>query len=291
MALYNTGYQAHRAIEAAAQPLDTWQTAAMQCPGAAVCVGDFAACVVHGALYFLPVMLVTYAVGGAWEGLFAQVRGHEINEGFLVTGMLIPLTLPPTIPLWQVAIGTSFGVVIGKEIFGGTGMNILNPALTARAFLFFAYPARSRATCGWRPDRRPTAAPCPVAGRLHRRHAGWRRARRAAWRARRRQLVGRLLGFIPGSMGETSALACLLGARAALVTGCRLVAHHGRPSRSAPIAMALMLNAIGSTTNPYSRCRSGGTWCSAAGRSAWCTWRPTRCRRRTRMPAAGSTAS
>ena len=95
----------------------------------------------RGSILILPIIFVSYAVGGLWEVLFCVVRKHEINEGFLVTGMLFPLTLPPTIPLWQVAVGISFGIVIGKEIFGGTGFNILNPALTARAFLFFAYPA------------------------------------------------------------------------------------------------------------------------------------------------------
>lgn len=95
-----------------------------------------------GLLAFLPVMLISYAVGGLWEGLFASIRGHEIAEGFLVTGMLFPLVLPPTIPYWMVAVGVSFGVVIGKEIFGGTGHNILNPALVCRAFLFFTFPAK-----------------------------------------------------------------------------------------------------------------------------------------------------
>ena len=94
----------------------------------------------RGSAMVLPILLVSYLVGGLWEVLFAVVRRHEINEGFLVTGMLFPLVLPPTIPLWQVAVGISFGIVIGKEIFGGVGYNILNPALTARAFLFFAYP-------------------------------------------------------------------------------------------------------------------------------------------------------
>lgn len=95
---------------------------------------------VQGALIVMPIIVTSYAVGGIWEVIFAIVRKHEINEGFLVTGMLFALILPPTIPLWQVALGVSFGVVVGKEVFGGTGMNFLNPALTARAFLFFAFP-------------------------------------------------------------------------------------------------------------------------------------------------------
>jgi len=98
--------------------------------------------IMWGLRWVMPIVMVSYVVGGLWEVLFCVVRKHEINEGFLVTGLLFPLTLPPTIPLWQVALGITFGVVIGKEIFGGTGFNILNPALTARAFLFFAYPAQ-----------------------------------------------------------------------------------------------------------------------------------------------------
>ena len=117
MAMYNTGYQAHLAIARGAAPLDTWQTAAME--GLSFSPDSLWACLVHGALYYVPVLLVTFAVGGAWEVLFAAVRKHPVTEGFLVTGMLFPLILPPAIPLWQVAIGISFGVVIGKEIFGG----------------------------------------------------------------------------------------------------------------------------------------------------------------------------
>ena len=149
MALYNTGYQAHLAIAAGAVPLDTWQTNAMESMGLPFAPDDLQACLVHGSLYFLPVLVVTFAVGGLWEALFASVRRHEVNEGFLVTGMLLPLTLPATIPLWQVALGISFGVVVGKEVFGGTGMNVLNPALTARAFLFFAYPAEMSGDAVW----------------------------------------------------------------------------------------------------------------------------------------------
>ena len=90
----------------------------------------------------LPIIFTSYLVGGICEVTFALIRKHEINEGFLVSGMLFPLTLAPTTPLWQVALGIAFGIIIGKEIFGGVGYNVLNPALTGRAFLFFAYPAQ-----------------------------------------------------------------------------------------------------------------------------------------------------
>ena len=102
-----------------------------------------------GLLRLLPILAVTYVVGGVWEMVFAIARKHEVSEGFLVTGLLVPLIVPPTIPLWQLAIATSFGVVIGKEIFGGTGMNIFNPALVIRAFLFFAYPVQISGDLVW----------------------------------------------------------------------------------------------------------------------------------------------
>ena len=104
---------------------------------------------IYGAVYFLPIYAVTFFVGGFWEVLFAMVRGHEVNEGFFVTSILFALIVPPSIPLWQVALGISFGVVIGKEVFGGTGKNFLNPALTGRAFLFFAYPAQISGDLVW----------------------------------------------------------------------------------------------------------------------------------------------
>jgi Na+-transporting NADH:ubiquinone oxidoreductase subunit B len=249
MALYNTGYQANRAIQAGAQPLDTWQTAAMQAMGLPFAADVFTACVVHGALYFLPVLLVTYAVGGMWEGLFAQVRRHEINEGFLVTGMLIPLIMPPGIPLWQVALGTTFGVVIGKEIFGGTGMNILNPALTARAFLFFAYPAEISGDV-W-------VAVGPVAdgaGNVPDAFTGatYLSAVTTNGMAGLEGVTFReaFLGFIPGSMGETSTLACLIGAALLLVTGVASWRIMAAVTLGTMVAAA-SLNAIGSTTNPY----------------------------------------
>jgi Na+-transporting NADH:ubiquinone oxidoreductase subunit B len=245
MALYNTGLQAHLAIEAGSRPLDTWQTTVMQWLELPFSSTDLLACAVHGALYFVPVTLVVYSVGGGIEGLFAQVRRHEINEGFLVTGMLIPLILPPAIPLWQVAIGTAFGIIIGKEIFGGTGMNILNPALTARAFLFFAYPADisgevwiAAATTAETPDAYTGATPlaeATLAGMAGIQDVSWRDA---------------FLGFMPGSMGETSALACLAGAVLLIVTGVgswRIMAG----VTIGTIVTAMGLNAIGSETNPF----------------------------------------
>jgi Na+-transporting NADH:ubiquinone oxidoreductase subunit B len=249
MALYNTGYQANRAIEAGATPLDNWQTALMQWMGLPFAADAFMACVVHGALYFLPVLLVTYAVGGAWEGLFAQVRRHEINEGFLVTGMLIPLTLPPAIPLWQVAVGVSFGVVVGKEIFGGTGMNILNPALTARAFLFFAYPAEISG------DVWVAVGPAgDAAGTIPDAYTGatYLAAVATSGMAGLEGITFQdaFLGFIPGSMGETSALACLMGGALLLLTGIGSWRIMLGVTLGTAVA-AYGLNAIGSATNPY----------------------------------------
>ena len=245
MAIYNTGLQAHLAIENGSQPLATWQTAVMQYLGLPFASSDLLACAVHGALYFLPVTLVVYTVGGTLEGIFAQVRRHEINEGFLVTGMLIALVLPPAIPLWQVAVGTAFGVVIGKEIFGGTGMNILNPALTARAFLFFAYPAQmsgevwvAAATTPATPDAYTGATPLANATL-----GGMTALQDVSW-------MDAFIGFIPGSLGETSALACLAGAILLIVTGVgswRIMAG----VTIGTVATAMLLNAVGSTTNPY----------------------------------------
>jgi Na+-transporting NADH:ubiquinone oxidoreductase subunit B len=149
MAMYNTGYQAHIAIAKGAVPLDSWQAWLFETTGVPFDFRNPASCILYGALHYVPVLLVTMLTGGIIEPLVAMIRKHEVNEGFLVTGMLIPLTLPPTIPLWMVSLGTAFGVVFAKEIFGGTGMNFLNPALTARAFLFFAYPAAMSGDPAW----------------------------------------------------------------------------------------------------------------------------------------------
>lgn len=244
MACYNTGYQANLAISKGALPLANWQTALMKVLALGFDPGSFVSDFVHGALYYLPVLIVTFAAGGFWEVLFAVVRRHEVNEGFFVTGMLFPLILPPTIPLWQVALGISFGVVVGKEVFGGTGYNILNPALVARAFVFFAYPAQMTGDSVW------TAAATGTDGVSG---ATWLAA--AVTQGKAAFAAGltwwdAFVGFIPGSMGETSALACLAGAILLVVTGIgsgklMLAVAAGTAS------MATLFNTIGSSTNPF----------------------------------------
>ena len=201
---------------------------------------------VHGALYFLPLYIVTMVVGLSWEVLFAIVRKVEVNEGFFVTGILFPLILPPTTPLWQAALGISFGVVIAKEVFGGTGMNFINPALAARAFLFFAYPGEISGDKVW------SAVPAGAAvdgysgatllGQMRVMTQPFESAGFSWWNA--------FLGFEPGSMGETSALACLIGAVIIAVTK---VGSWRTMTAVAlgTIAMALVFNAIGSSTNPW----------------------------------------
>ncbi|MEX0798872.1 MAG: RnfABCDGE type electron transport complex subunit D, partial [Bacteriovoracaceae bacterium] len=148
--LYNTGYQAN-AVLAASSDLEAsgWRAQIMAMLGLAHDPANIASNMMYGFLYFFPVFLVTQIAGGTMELIFSVVRKHEINEGFLVTGILYPLILPATIPLWQVAVGIIFGVTVGKEIYGGTGKNIFNPALTARAFLFFAYPAQISGEAVW----------------------------------------------------------------------------------------------------------------------------------------------
>ena len=156
---------------------------------------------VHGAAYFLPIYMVTFIVGGFWEVLFASVRGHEVNEGFFVTSVLFALCCPPDLPLWMVAVGISFGIVIGKEVFGGTGKNFLNPALTGRAFLYFAYPAYMSGDAVWTAvDGYTGATMLSVAASAG--MAGLEQG--TTW-------MSAFIGTIQGSIGETSTLAILLG--------------------------------------------------------------------------------
>ncbi|MEZ4475489.1 MAG: NADH:ubiquinone reductase (Na(+)-transporting) subunit B [bacterium] len=241
-AMYNTGLQANGAIAAGhALPIDNWQTALYQWMGLAFDPSSITACFVHGALYFLPVWAMTFIVGGHIELGSAIIRGHEVNEGFLVTGFLFPLILPPTIPLWQVAIGIAFGVIIGKEVFGGTGMNVLNVALTARAFLFFAYPAQISGDKVW------------IAAEMVDGHSGATWLANAAAGGQADAFNGDLwwnafYGFVPGSMGETSALACLLGAAVLIATQIgSWRTMFGVAVGTA--AFGFLFNAVGSETN------------------------------------------
>ena len=163
----------------------------------------------HGATYFLPIYLVCMAVGGCCEAIFAIIRGHEINEGFLVTGLLFPLTLPASIPLWQVAVGIIFGVVIGKEVFGGTGRNFLNPALTARAFLYFAYPAQISGDKVWNAlGTTDGISGATILGDV----AASGNLDDGLQVLSSFNLSEHFIGFTLGSMGETSTLCCLIGA-------------------------------------------------------------------------------
>ena len=193
-----------------------------------------------GALWFVPIYAVTFAVGGFWEVLFATIRRHEVNEGFFVTSVLFALTLPPTIPLWLVALGISFGVVLGKEVFGGTGKNFVNPALAGRAFLFFAYPAFISGDAVWNVVdgyAGATALSQAAAGGVQ------------ALPAHGLSWMDAFLGFMPGSVGETSTLAILLGGGALLVmriAAWRIVAG----VMLGMVALSTLFNWIGSTSNP-----------------------------------------
>jgi Na+-transporting NADH:ubiquinone oxidoreductase subunit B len=169
-----------------------------------------------GAGYVLPILLVSYGVGLFWEILFASVRKHKISEGFLVTSILFVLTLPPSIPLWQVALGISFGVVIGKEVFGGTGRNILNPALTARAFVFFSYPLSMSGNV-WVAAKDAVDG---VSGATALSVTGIQgESITQALSTAGFSLSDLFLGGVPGSIGETSALCCLVGGIFLIVTG------------------------------------------------------------------------
>lgn len=181
--IYNTGYMHYSAL---AQAQDFWTT------------------FWFGCTKVLPMLIVSYVVGLGIEFIFAQIRGHEVNEGFLVSGFLIPLICPPDVPLWMIAVATAFAVIIGKEVFGGTGMNIWNPALLARAFLFFAYPSQMSGDAIWVAD----AVSGPTALSVMSSHSG-----------SIPELSELFWGFIPGSVGETSKFCILLGAAVLLFTG------------------------------------------------------------------------
>ncbi|NCP63352.1 MAG: NADH:ubiquinone reductase (Na(+)-transporting) subunit B [Paraglaciecola sp.] len=239
--MYNIGHQAHNAILAGAGTLpDMWQAALFTALGGQIGLESTTgiAMFLYGACFFLPVYATTFVVGGFWEVLFASVRKHEINEGFFVTSVLFALTLPATIPLWQVALGITFGVVVAKEVFGGTGRNFLNPALSGRAFLYFAYPAQISGDAIW------TAADgFSGATWLSQAASGsvtdWS-INSAWWDA--------FMGNIQGSMGEVSTLAIMLGGLFIIylrIASWRIVLG----VLLGGAAFSLLLNFVGSNTN------------------------------------------
>lgn len=188
--------------------------------------GTFADEIIIGLIKSVPIIIVSYGVGLGIEFIFSTIRRHPVNEGFLVTGMLIPLVMPPDIPLWQVAVATAFAVIIGKEAFGGTGMNVVNIALTARAFLYFAYPSQisgevwtflgegTKTVAGYSgatPLAVAAASTGNVTADLNSFGAGWADGIYSFWNM--------FLGVIPGCIGETSTLMCLIGAFILVATG------------------------------------------------------------------------
>jgi len=206
----------------------------------------------NGSLIVLPLIVVSYGVGLGIEFIFGMLRGHSLHEGFLVSGMLIPLTMPADVPLWMVGVATAFAVIIGKEIFGGTGMNIINVALTARAFLFFAYPTSMSGDKVWMAGTETTKVDgftgSTALGDLATFMSDKPVFQNLNGFTSEYTLSESFIGMIPGSIGETSTLACLIGAGILLITGVgslRIMASFFVGG----LAMGLLLNLMGG--NPY----------------------------------------
>jgi Na+-transporting NADH:ubiquinone oxidoreductase subunit B len=209
--MWNTGFQANAAMATLGiEWIPGWRGSVMALLGAGYDPASVYDNFVHGFLYFLPIYIVTMAAGGVWEVIFASVRNHEVNEGFFVTSFLYSLILPASTPLWQVALGISFGVVIGKEVFGGTGKNFLNPALVGRAFLYFAYPVQLSGDSVWTPVDGFSGATAlgisAIEGMSGLLDSGL-------------TYMQAFVGQMQGSLGETSLAACLIGAFLLIYTG------------------------------------------------------------------------
>ncbi|MCW7763120.1 NADH:ubiquinone reductase (Na(+)-transporting) subunit B [Photorhabdus luminescens] len=250
--MYNVGQQAlpalyHLYSGAELQQLlaSDWHYRVAQFFGASLTPGaSWCSEMLLGATYFLPIYIVVFVVGGFWEVLFAIIRKHEINEGFFVTSILFALIVPPTIPLWQAALGITFGVVIAKEVFGGTGRNFLNPALAGRAFLFFAYPAQISGDLVWTAaDGFSGATP------LSQWAAGGSQGLVNTVTGQPVTWMDAFIGNIPGSIGEVSTLMIFIGGAIILFTriaSWRIVAG----VMLGMVATSYLFNAIGSATNP-----------------------------------------
>ena len=236
---YNVGLQANEALQTLSlTEVEGWRGELLRFFGIGINPDSLFDNFFHGFWYWLPIYFVTFAVGIFWEILFCTVRRHEVSEGFFVTSILFSLIVPPTIPLWQVAVGISFGVILGKEVFGGTGMNFLNPALTARAFLYFAYPAQISGDAVWVAVdgyTNPTALSIAAS-------QGYEGLQEAlVWQ-------DTLFGNMSGSIGESSLIAIGIGAIFLLwtkVASWRIMLG----VLMGMIATSLLLNLIGSETN------------------------------------------
>ena len=240
--MYNIGYQALAALEAinlaGAEHVKDWHWPLVQL-FSGLDPSSILDCIAYGAIYFIPIYLVTFFVGIAWEMIFAVVRQHEISEGAFVTTVLFALSCPPDAPLWQVALGISVGLVIGKEIFGGTGKNFLNPALTGRAFLYFAYPASWSGDMSWVAVDGYTAATMLGISAQD----GYANMPDAfTW-------SNAFFGLVPGSIGETSTVAILIGLAILLFTKIASYRIVGGVILGT-IVTSYLFNLIGSDTNP-----------------------------------------
>ena len=239
--MYNIGYQALAALEAinlaGAEHIKDWHWPLVQL-FSGLDPNSILDCIAYGAIYFIPIYLVTFFVGIAWEMVFAVVRQHEISEGAFVTTVLFALSCPPDAPLWQVALGISVGLVIGKEIFGGTGKNFLNPALTGRAFLYFAYPASWSGDMSWVAVDGYTAATMLGISAQD----GYANMPDAfTW-------SNAFFGLVPGSIGETSTVAILVGLAILLFTKIASYRIVGGVILGT-IVTSYLFNLIGSDTN------------------------------------------
>ena len=239
--IWNIGFQANTAmVNLIIDSAPGWRGGLLDFLGSNYDPGSAWDNMLHGVVYVIPVFVVALLVGGVWEILFAVIRKRKLSEGILVISLLFTLTLPPTIPLWQAALGISFGVVIGKEVFGGTGKNFINPVLAGRAFLYFAYPAQISGDSVWTAvDGFSGATPLGLmsAGGVESvsvHNITWTQA---------------FLGQIQGAMGETSTLACLLGGAFLVYTGIvswRIIAG----AFTGMFLTAILFNLAGSDANP-----------------------------------------
>ncbi len=251
--MWNVGYQANYAIakmtEVGAPFEFDWHHSVQTLLGLGHNPNSFVDCFMYGAIHFIPIYAVCMFVGGHIELIFSVLRGHEINEGFLVTGLLFPLTLPASIPLWQVALGIAFGVIVAKEVFGGTGRNFLNVALASRAFLYFAYAGQISGDRVWTAvDGFSGATALGQMAVAKGKAVDSLASVTYPWGEEPITLMSAFLGTVQGCIGETSTLLCIVGAAILIASGIgswRIMAG----VVAGVIATSLLLNGTDQGTN------------------------------------------